>query len=112
MASWSSWVGPTTPPGLLMRITTARTEGFSRWDLSSRTMSSTSRMLPSSSTRAGRGQRPVGHLRDVQEAVDAGLQLHEGAEVGEPHHLAGHARAHRIALGHRGPRIGLDLLEP
>ena len=26
-ASWISWVGATTPPGLLMRTTTARTDG-------------------------------------------------------------------------------------
>src|SRR5256885_4148920 len=56
--------------------------------------------------------RPVRHLRDVQEAVHAGLQLDERAEVREPHHLAGDARAHRKALGDRRPRVGLDLLEP
>src|SRR5213596_3355055 len=56
--------------------------------------------------------RPVRHLRDVQEAVHAGLELDERAEVREPHHLAGDARAHRKALGDRRPRVGLDLLEP
>src|SRR5438445_1787762 len=56
--------------------------------------------------------RPVRHLRDVQEAVHAGLELDERAEVSEPHHLAGDARAHREALGDRRPRVGLDLLEP
>src|SRR2546430_1285914 len=56
--------------------------------------------------------RPVRHLRDVQEAVHAGLELDERAEVSEPHHLAGDARAHRKALGDRRPRVGLDLLEP
>src|SRR3989440_2755682 len=56
--------------------------------------------------------RPVRHLRDVQEAVHAGLELDERAEVGEPDDLAGDARAHRVALGDRRPRVGLDLLEP
>src|SRR2546422_6311508 len=56
--------------------------------------------------------RPGRHLRDVQEAVHAGLELDERAEVGQPHHLAGDARAQREALRDRRPRVGLDLLEP
>src|SRR5213594_1261017 len=60
----------------------------------------------------GAADRTVRHLRDVKEPVHARLQLHEGAEVGEADHLAGNPRAHRVPLGDRGPRIGLDLLEP
>src|SRR5438034_1987890 len=60
----------------------------------------------------GPGDRSVRHLRDVQEAVHAGLELDERAEVREPNDLAGDARAHRVALGDRRPRVGLDLLEP
>src|SRR5438046_8775351 len=56
--------------------------------------------------------RPVRHLRDVQEAVHAGLELDERPEVREPHHLAGDARAHREALGDRRPRVGRHLLAP
>src|SRR5439155_15961504 len=59
----------------------------------------------------GPGDRSVRHLRDVQEAVHAGLELDERAEVREPNDLAGDARAHRVALGDRRPRVGLDLLE-
>ena len=40
---------------------------------------------------AGRGDGTMGHLRDVQEPIHARLQLDEGAEVGQPHHFAGHA---------------------
>ena len=60
---------------------------------------------------AGRAHRAVGHLRDVQQAVHARLELDEGTEVRQAHHLARHARAHRIPLGHGRPRVGLDLLE-
>src|SRR5256884_2484446 len=60
----------------------------------------------------GPGDRSIRHLRDVQEAVHAGLELDERAEVREPAALAGDARAHRVALGDRRPRVGLDLLEP
>src|SRR5881628_1192409 len=60
----------------------------------------------------GPGDRSIRHLRDVQEAVHAGLELDERAEVREPDDLAGDARAHRVALGDRRPRVGLDLLEP
>src|SRR5688500_9005891 len=61
---------------------------------------------------ACRRDRPIGHLRDVEQPVDPGLELHERAEVGETDHLPGDAGAHRIA-GRRGrPRIRLDLLQP
>src|SRR3989454_560826 len=60
----------------------------------------------------GPADRAVGHLRDVEQPVHAGLQLDERAEVGEAHDLPGDSRAHRVALRDRGPRIGLDLLEP
>ena len=39
------------------------------------------------------------HLGDVDQALDAGLELDEGAVVGQAHHLARHAHAHRVALG-------------
>src|SRR6266852_3955673 len=54
----------------------------------------------------GPGDRSARHLRDVQEAVHAGLELDERAEVREPDDLAGDARAHRVALGDRRPRVG------
>src|SRR6266446_875047 len=57
-----------------------------------------------------RGDGPVRHLRDVQEAVHAGLELHEGAEVREVAHLALHALAGLVALVDGRPRIGLHLL--
>src|SRR5436190_12173461 len=60
----------------------------------------------------GPGDRSARHLRDVQEAVHAGFELDERAEVREPDDLAGDARAHRVALGDRRPRVVLDLLEP
>src|SRR2546425_1063701 len=41
----------------------------------------------------GPGDRSVRHLRDVQEAVHAGLELDEGAEVREPNDLTREARA-------------------
>src|SRR5437870_9316866 len=60
----------------------------------------------------GPPDRTIRHLRDVQQPVHPGLQLDERAEVGEADDLARHPRAHRIALLDRGPRVGLDLLEP
>src|SRR5947208_3256591 len=77
-------------------MTTALMLGFSRCWRSSRTRASVWAMS---------------RVREVQEPVHAPRQLHERAEVGEPHYLARHARDHRIALGDRGPGIGLDLLE-
>src|SRR5438552_12257879 len=55
--------------------------------------------------------RTMRHLRDVQQPVDAGLQLDERAEVGEAHHLAGHPRAERVRLLDRRPRVRLQLLD-
>src|SRR5438445_3948761 len=60
----------------------------------------------------GPPDRTIRHLRDVQQPVHPGLQLDERTEVGEADDLARHPRAHRIALLDRGPRVGLDLLEP
>src|SRR5437016_3273768 len=60
-----------------------------------------------------RGMRhPLGprHLRDVDQALDAPLDLDEGAVLGEAHDLAADARVDRQALGDRRPRIGHDLL--
>src|SRR5262245_25483544 len=51
-----------------------------------------------------------GHLGDVDEAFHALLQLHEGAVVGEAHHLALDARAHRVLDGGGRPGVGLELL--
>ena len=50
------------------------------------------------------------HLGDVDEAFDARLELDERAVVGEADDLAAHARADRIALLHRRPRILHELL--
>ena len=44
-----------------------------------------------------------GHVGDVQQAVHARLQLHEGAEVGEVAHLALHPRARLVALARWWP---------
>ncbi len=53
--------------------------------------------------------RPA-HLGDVDQALDARLELHEGAVVGDRDHLALHPRADRILLGHVLPRVRLQLL--
>src|SRR5262249_3349021 len=50
------------------------------------------------------------HVADVQETVDALLDLDEGAVVGQVAHHAADDRVRRIALGHLVPRIGLHLL--
>ena len=50
------------------------------------------------------------HLGDVDQPFDARFELDEGAVVGQAHDLAAHARADRIALLHRGPRILHELL--
>src|SRR5512138_4014911 len=60
----------------------------------------------------GPADRAVGHLRDVQEPVNAGLELDERAEVGETHDLSGDPRSHRKTLCDGRPRIRLHLLEP
>src|SRR5712664_1078081 len=54
--------------------------------------------------------RPA-HLADVDEALDPGLHLDEGAVVGERDHLAGDARARRELLRRVCPGVLLDLLE-
>ena len=46
----------------------------------------------------------------MYQAVQAGLQLHKGAEVGDPDHLALHDAAFRILLGGVIPGPGLQLL--
>src|SRR4051812_47660086 len=50
------------------------------------------------------------HLADVDQPLDAGLELDERAVVGEAHHLAAHARADRIPIHHVRPRVGDQLL--
>src|SRR5205823_6812820 len=50
------------------------------------------------------------HVGDVDQAVDAGLDLHERPERGEVAHLALDAHAHRILLRQRHPGIFLGLL--
>src|SRR4029453_4602201 len=60
----------------------------------------------------GPPDRTIRHLRDMEQPVPPRLQLDERAEVGKADDLARHPRAHRIALLDRGPRVGLDLLEP
>src|SRR5262249_45355745 len=50
------------------------------------------------------------HVADVQEAVDALLDLDEGAVVGQVADHARDDRARRVALGHLVPRAGLHLL--
>ncbi len=51
-----------------------------------------------------------GHLGHVDQPLHARLQLDERAVVGEAHHLARHARTHRVAVRHRRPRVGAQLL--
>src|SRR5688572_10933847 len=61
----------------------------------------------------GRGaDRTVRHLRDVQQAIDTGLELYKSAEVCQADDLPSDPRPHGISLRHRRPRIRLDLLEP
>ena len=52
-----------------------------------------------------------GHLRNMNETLDTGLQLNEGAIVGQVDHLADNAGAGRINLPDQGPGIGRELLE-
>src|SRR6266513_924811 len=54
--------------------------------------------------------RPA-HLGDVHEPLDAGLELDEGAIVGDGDHLALHARADGILRRDVLPRIVLQLLQ-
>src|SRR5690606_32051209 len=55
--------------------------------------------------------RPA-HLADVDQALDALLQLDEGAVVGDRDDLAAHARADRVLALHVLPRVREELLEP
>src|SRR5579871_5444761 len=50
------------------------------------------------------------HFGDVDEAFDAGFELHEGAVVGDVGDAALHFRAHRIFRFDALPRIALQLL--
>src|SRR5579872_4413744 len=52
-----------------------------------------------------------GHVRDVDQAVDAVLDLDERAELGQVADLARDRRADRVLLGQLVPRIALDLLQ-
>src|SRR2546423_948478 len=52
-----------------------------------------------------------GQLRDVDQALNARLQLDEGAELGQPRHLARHDRVGRILLLGLVPRTRHELLE-
>jgi hypothetical protein len=51
-----------------------------------------------------------GHLGDVNQPLDARLELDERAVVGETDHLARHADTDRVALDRVAPRIGNQLL--
>ena len=51
-----------------------------------------------------------GHLRDVDQPLDPGLEFDEGAVVGDVGHAAAMDRADRELLGDGIPRIGLKLL--
>ena len=53
----------------------------------------------------------VGHLGDVDEAFDAGLDLDECAEVGDAGYGAGDALAGGEVFGRGLPGLGLKLLE-
>src|SRR3989449_775801 len=50
-----------------------------------------------------------GHVGDVQEAIHAGLELDERAEVGQVAHLPRDPRPRAVALLDRRPRVGLVL---
>src|SRR5579864_2589013 len=52
-----------------------------------------------------------GQIRDVHQSIDAFLDFYESAEIGQLAHAALHHRADRVAFRHRGPRIGLELLD-
>ena len=51
-----------------------------------------------------------GHLGDVHQTLDAFLEFDERTVVRQAHHLALHARAHRVFLGNTDPRILGELL--
>ena len=76
----------------------------------SRTTASTSSPTSSTLRRVLDALGP-GHLGDVHQALDALLDLDEGAVVGEADHLALDAGADRVLLVGAVPRVLLDLLE-
>ncbi len=51
-----------------------------------------------------------GHLGDVDQPLDAGFQLHEGAVVGDVGDAAGELGAHRVLGLDAVPGVGLELL--
>jgi hypothetical protein len=51
------------------------------------------------------------HVGNVDQAVDAFLDLDEGAEIGELANAAFHHRADAVALLDRGPGVRLELLD-
>src|SRR5687768_1056605 len=51
-----------------------------------------------------------GHVGDVNQSVDARLDLHESAEAGEVSHLSVETRAVRVLLRQHHPRVLLRLL--
>src|SRR5918995_6828245 len=53
-----------------------------------------------------------GHVRDVDQSIDAGLDLHEGTEAGQVPSLAVDAGANWILERQHHPRILLRLLHP
>src|SRR5467141_1084129 len=52
------------------------------------------------------------HLGDVDQALDARLELHKCAVIGDRDHLALHPRADRVLGGDVLPRVGQQLLQP
>src|SRR5262245_30417592 len=51
-------------------------------------------LVPDAHELVGTADRTIGHLRDVQQAIDAGLELDKSAEVREADNLARDPRAH------------------
>ena len=51
------------------------------------------------------------HVRNVQQALDAGLDLDERTEVRDLAHLAGDHVVGGVALFEGGPRVGREVLE-
>src|ERR1017187_6650221 len=52
-----------------------------------------------------------GHLRKMNQALDALLQLDKRAVIGDRKNAAMHVRTHRVALRCIEPRVGRQLLE-
>ena len=51
-----------------------------------------------------------GHLGDMDQPLDARLQFHEGAVIGDVHDAPDHALIYRITLRHTFPWIRRQLL--